>query len=103
MEMNMDFTELLIPAFFGVFAFWFVFHIRRRMRSADKSFASTHRKITRRLAGGDETLETQEKEPKAITIDDWTRGRDGSRSCEECGGTHAHEVRVLRCPQQTGC
>ena len=75
MEMNMDSTEFLIPAFFGVFAFWFVFHIRRRMRSADKTIASTHRKITRRLAGGDETLETQEKEPKAITTDDWIRGR----------------------------
>ena len=75
MEMNMDSTEFLIPAFFGVFAFWFVFHIRRRMRSADKTIASTHRKITRRLAGGDETLETQEKESKAITTDDWTRGR----------------------------
>ena len=75
MEMNMDSTELLIPAFFGVFACWFVFHIRRRMHSADKTFASTHRKITRRLAGGDATLEIQEKESKAITTDDWTRGR----------------------------
>ena len=75
MEMNMVSTELLIPAFFGVFACWFVFHIRRRMHSADKTFASTHRKITRRLAGGDATLETQEKESKAITTDDWTRGR----------------------------
>ena len=75
MEMNMDSTEFLIPAFFGVFAFWFVFHIRRRVHSAHKTFASTHRKITRRLAGGDETLETQEKESKAITIDDWIRGR----------------------------
>ena len=75
MEMNMGSNELLIPAIFGVFAFWFVLHIRRRMRSTDKTFASTHRKITRRLAGGDETLETQDKESKAITTDDWTRGR----------------------------
>ena len=75
MEINMNSTELLIPALFGVFAFWFVFYIRRRMRSADKTFASTHKKITRRLAGGDETLQTQEKESKVITTDDWTRGR----------------------------
>ena len=73
--MNVNSSEILIPALFGIFAFWFVFYIRRRARSADKTFITTHKKMTRRLAGGDETLETRETESKAITTDDWNRGR----------------------------
>ena len=73
--MNIDLTEFFIFALLGIFAFWFVFYIRRRARLADKTFATTHRKITRRLAGGDETLEAQETESKPITTHDWNRGR----------------------------
>ncbi len=73
--MNINSTDLIIFILFGIFTVLFVYNIRRRVRSADNTFATTHRKITRRLAGENGTLEIQKTESKAISTDDWNKGR----------------------------
>ena len=75
LEMNINSTDLIIFILFGIFTVLFVYNIRRRVRSADNTFATTHRKITRRLAGENGTLEIQKTESKAISTDDWNKGR----------------------------